>query len=643
MTDITQIKIQLASRAEAVARHLLPNGQKHGHEWCVGSIGGERGQSLKVCVKGDKAGVWSDFAASAGGDLLDLYCAVNHCDLVTALQWAKGYLNIQEPDLYRPPVEKPYQRPQRPKNVTVPQSAVLDYLTAQRGLTKETLQAFQVGELAEMEFAYKGSAIKSPAIVFPFKVNDELLFLKYLGTKRPNPEKPKDKLIKASANCEPVLFGWQALPATTREVLICEGEINAMSWHQLGIPALATPFGAGKGNKHAWIACEWERLQRFERIYLNFDPDDAGRESIGDLTERLGRHRCLIVPPMLDGHKDANDCLLAGIPAAQMSALVQASQSHDPEQLRRASEFLDDVLETFFPTDETHLGVELPVEGYGDKIRFRLGETTLVTGFRGHGKTETLNMFSNQAMLSGERVCVASFEMKAKRLLHNSVRQMTGQREPSSEYIKQVVQWYYDRLWIYDHVGRVSADAIFEVFEYAYRRYGVRFFIIDSLMKCGIKGKDSEALLAAQDDFANRVVSFGQQFNVHMVLVAHARKEADEDHIPRNNSVKGSGGIPDQVDNVMAVWRNKPKERAIQKSLRSEPLSNREQNALNEPDAYWAYDKQRGEDGWIGDIPLWFDPDSKQFVGEARQPRPLLPFQASSRPYHQSDDEYPEF
>lgn len=633
MNDITTIKSQLAARAESIARELFPAGQKHGAEWCVGSISGEKGQSLKIHLTGDKAGVWTDFATGDAGDLLDLYCAAKNASLTAALSWAKDRLGIQAPTLERSEKKAPYRKPVV-KNVTAPKSAVMNYLTVQRGLKPETLKAFQIGERSAHTF-YRESHT-CPAVVFPFKTGaeGELLFVKYLGTERPN----EKKLIDAEANCEPILFGWQAFPMNQRRALICEGEINAMSWHQFGIPALATPFGAGKGAKHSWLASEWERLEQFEEIYLNFDPDPAGREAVADLVERLGRHRCLIVPPMPDGLKDANDCLFAGVPASDMAYLLDGAQGCDPEQLRRASEFTDDVISILHPSEDVPPGIPLPADGYGDKFRFRPGELTIISGYRGHGKTEAINWLANHWMKASHRVCVASFEMKAPVLLARAVRQMTAQRQPSTEYIKQIMRWYYDRLWIYDHVGRTNQDAIFEVFEYAFRRYGVSHFVIDSLMKCGIRGDD----LDGQDAFANRCSNFAKQFNVHLCLVAHTKKMGSEDAIPRNDGVKGSGGITDQADNVLAIWRNKPKERAMQKLMNGEPLSHAENEAVNSSDVVWALDKQREGDGWIGDIRLNFDSESKHFVSvNGGRVLPLLGFYAGAAAYN--EDLIPEF
>src|SRR5260364_422556 len=65
---------------------LLPNGKRCGSEWRVGSVRGEKGASLKVCIAGHKAGVWGDFAENIGGDLIDLGAAVKGQPLKEALK-----------------------------------------------------------------------------------------------------------------------------------------------------------------------------------------------------------------------------------------------------------------------------------------------------------------------------------------------------------------------------------------------------------------------------------------------------------------------------------------------------------------------------------------------------------------------------
>ena len=67
---------RLADQAEAVCRHYLPSGRRHGRYWLVGDVDNTPGRSLYVrlwanCA--DKpAGKWTDAATGEHGDLLDL-------------------------------------------------------------------------------------------------------------------------------------------------------------------------------------------------------------------------------------------------------------------------------------------------------------------------------------------------------------------------------------------------------------------------------------------------------------------------------------------------------------------------------------------------------------------------------------------
>lgn len=106
-----------------------------------------------------------------------------------------------------------------------------------------------------------------------------------------------------------------------------------------------------RGSKHEWIAQDWERLERFDTLYLNFDPDAAGKEAIADLVDRLGRHRCRIVKPFPDGHKDANDCLKAGTLQSIAGEILGSAESLDPSELKAASEFSQGIIEYIYPTE----------------------------------------------------------------------------------------------------------------------------------------------------------------------------------------------------------------------------------------------------------------------------------------------------
>ena len=67
-------------------------------------------------------------------------------------------------------------------------------------------------------------------ILFPYYRGNELIMIKYLNVFRGATGK---KEMSVSANCEPCLFGWQAVGrGDLRSLVIVEGEIDAMTLTQ---------------------------------------------------------------------------------------------------------------------------------------------------------------------------------------------------------------------------------------------------------------------------------------------------------------------------------------------------------------------------------------------------------------------------
>ena len=66
----------------ALLQRWLPNGRREGREYCVGSLAGEPGKSLKINLH---TGVWTDFATRVGGsDPVSLAAALAGCRQVEA-------------------------------------------------------------------------------------------------------------------------------------------------------------------------------------------------------------------------------------------------------------------------------------------------------------------------------------------------------------------------------------------------------------------------------------------------------------------------------------------------------------------------------------------------------------------------------
>lgn len=75
MIDFKTIAERLLAGAQDLLPRWLPNGKWQGHEWVVGNLHGDAGDSLKINAN---SGKWADFASGdAGGDLVSLYAAIN--------------------------------------------------------------------------------------------------------------------------------------------------------------------------------------------------------------------------------------------------------------------------------------------------------------------------------------------------------------------------------------------------------------------------------------------------------------------------------------------------------------------------------------------------------------------------------------
>lgn len=418
--NASEIAQLLAKEAASVVPYLLPNGKKSAGEWKVGSADGESGQSMSVRLSGAKAGIWADFATGEKGDILDLWAAVRGLSMAEAINEAKQYLGVRDSMPERE--AKTYKRPAKPK-CQAPKSEVKEWLNS-RGLTDDTIAAFKIGEQLVGGKAFA---------VFPYLRDGELVNAKYR-----NVADKKD--MRQEGGAEPCLYGWHLIDPRCRKVAICEGEIDAMTLHQVGIAALSVNAGAGN---HQWIESDWERLNRFSEILVCFDNDEAGQKGAAEVVRRLGMDRCKVVK---FGAKDANEWLMAGAESVDFDECIQASKPLDPEELRRASEFIDQVKAMFYPAPGQDSDPVLCLDKELDWFQFRTGEVTVWTGYNGHGKSLMLSQVLLGLMRRDTNVMVFSGEMTPARQIKRLVKQATGLDRPTSEYLDAVGRWLHDRM-----------------------------------------------------------------------------------------------------------------------------------------------------------------------------------------------------
>ena len=245
-----------------------------------------------------------------------------------------------------------------------------------------------------------------------------------------------------------------------------------------------------------------------------------------------------------------------------------------------------------------------------DSFAFRPGEVTVWAGSNGGGKSLLTGQVALGLIKKGEKVCVASFEMKPKVSIKRLVRQFAGEDIDHHAEIQGIEykRALYNRfkafamgnLWFYDQQGTVTADQVISVARYCAVELSVTHVFIDSLMKC-VSGEDD---YNGQKRFVDEITALARDHNIHVHLVHHIRKLQSDELMPNKNDLRGSSSITDQVDNVFIVWRNKKKENEIQKGIETD---------MSSPDMILMNEKQRNGESteWYN---FWFHRESSQFI-----------------------------
>ena len=194
------------------------------------------------------------------------------------------------------------------------------------------------------------------------------------------------------------LFGWHTVPHDATELIITEGEFDAMAVYQAtGRPAVSLPNGCRSLPMEVLVL-----LERFDTIYLWMDNDGPGREGAEMFAKKLGVERCLLVQPSgkrgwvgleqseedeeegdssvmpVGPPKDANEALLTGW---DINELMKEASELPHERILKFSDLRDSVIHEIV-NPEKYRGAAIPsLPGFTSLIKgFRRGEMTVLTG-----------------------------------------------------------------------------------------------------------------------------------------------------------------------------------------------------------------------------------------------------------------------
>mgnify|MGYP003913160153 CR=1 FL=1 len=127
-------------------------------------------------------------------------------------------------------------------------------------------------------------------------------------------------------------FGWHTVPHNASELIITEGEFDAMAVYQAtGRPAVSLPNGCRSFPTELLVL-----LEKFDTIYLWMDNDGPGREGAEMFARKLGVERCLLVQPSRKrGWNGADTASSGGVSSSEDAAIEAGAAAPRPTPLPR--------------------------------------------------------------------------------------------------------------------------------------------------------------------------------------------------------------------------------------------------------------------------------------------------------------------
>lgn len=227
-----------------------------------------------------------------------------------------------------------------------------------------------------------------------------------------------------------------------------------------------------------------------------------------------------------------------------------AAREKEIALVKPAEDFRDQLVDEFYGEDE-HKGLYLPWRRLDSRFRIRRGEVTDWVGYSGAMKSTVLGYVVLELMRQDEKAALLSFEMKPRKSLRRMVSQVVGVETPTIPFIDKFMDSIAGKLFMYDQQGTVEPSRVYAVITYCAEQLGVTQFVVDSMMKV-VKGDDD---YSGQKNFVDKLCALARDLNVHIHLVTHARKGADEARRPGKADNMGSSNVVNQVDNYVVVFK----------------------------------------------------------------------------------------
>lgn len=357
------------------------------------------------------------------------------------------------------------------------------------------------------------------------------------------------------------LFGMQLFPAGGKYITITEGQDDTMAAYEMF--GSRYPCVSVHGASSAVQDCvdNFEYLNSFQNIIINFDKDEAKvNEQTGE-TRYPGQEAALAVAALfpigkvkiltLHEAKDANDYLINGW-ADRYVKEWWAAPAFTPTGLKLGKDMWDEI-----STPKNYESISYPWESANRMLYgLRLSEVLLFTAETGIGKTQVMKELEHHILTQTDKAvgflhleepnadtALGIMSITANKPLHLPDVREGVTKDELRKYYDAVIN--NDRVVIWDHFGSNSVHEVLAKIRHMHN-LGCKYIFLDhlSIVVSDQSGDERKQL----DEIATKLKMICMELNIAVVAVIHQN---------RAGLIRGSAG-PEQIANaVVKLYRDK--------------------------------------------------------------------------------------
>jgi twinkle protein len=480
--------------------------------------------------------------------------------------------------------EKTYIKPnEEPKMyLAEPGSKVVQWFKT-RGISEKTLKDLKVSEGPEF---MPQTGKSENTIKFNYMMGDTLINIKYRDGK---------KNFKLYKGAEKIFYNINSIIGYDTCVIV-EGEMDALSFHEAGIPnVISVPNGATlNSNNLDYLDNCIDYFEDKEKIILAVDSDEAGQALQQELIRRLGAEVCFTVD--FEDCKDANEYLIKYEKEKLLTKLSQAK----PVPLENVTTFKDIEGEvTDFVQHGFKPGYQIGLQNFDRIFSTYTGQFITVTGIPSSGKSDfvdqmvigyNLNYKWKTAFASPEN---APTYLHAHKLMRKVWQGMPTPGDINSTKWNQVADHVNDNFFFID-MERYTLESVLRKGAELVKRKGIKCLVIDPFNKIRDIDSHTDDVNRYTMEYLTKIETFAKKFDVLVFIVAHPTKMyKDKDgkiEEPNMYNIKGGGEWYDASYHGILVHRDYEA-----KTVKAKVLKVKFQNlGENGAEAYFKWEPKSG-------------------------------------------------